>query len=942
MTQIPLQPASEDIWDKKYRLRSKSNEVVDQTIEDTYRRVAHALASVEPTNRSFWENEFYKAMNTGAIPAGRIMSNAGANAHKPNASTINCTVSNTIHDSMHGILQGVYEGGITLSAGCGIGYDFTTLRPRHAYVAGVGAKTSGALSFMNIYDSMCFTVASAGGRRGAQMGTLDVRHPDIEAFITAKREDGRLRQFNLSVLITDEFMRAVDNDEEWKLIFPVNPKEDMQGKESVWADWPVTDGYQINPSTGQVRCRVYKTVRALDLWNSIMESNYNFAEPGFILIDRYNTENNNWFCENIRATNPCFTGETLVWTDKGQKRFSDLAEDGSSVNVLTQLPNGKLVYSEMTNPRKTQKDAAIVRVHFDDGTFVDCTPSHKIFLKSGEGKEAQSLNAGDRIESVYRYRANQKGYLRLSNGADAPLEHHIPFRDIPNGYEVHHKDEIKSHNYPDNLELLEGSEHRKLHMEGANNPSIRFPERNVLLQRDHSGKNNGRYRNDIDDDKLKELRDQGLSFLTIANQVGCSEYTVMKRLGWERPSNHRVVRVEKLDIKTDVYCGTVKETGKFFIAVAENNGILVSNCGEQGLPPYGACLLGSINLTHFVVRPFEQDAYFDEELFVRVVKLFTRMLDNVVGLNGLPLEKQREEIRAKRRHGMGYFGLGSALAMLRMKYGSEESVEFTRNVTRKLAVAGLWTGVQLAKEKGEAPILKKVFMEHSGQKGRDLLLQSGYMKRLAKHEPRLVQAIREFGLRFTHHSSIAPTGTMSLSFGNNASNGIEPSFAHEYERNIIREGRNAKEAVKVYSYEALLYRSIHGQDAKLPDYFSTTDDISPEDHIKIQAAAQEWIDSSISKTVNVPSDISFEDFKNVYRLGYQKGCKGVSTFRFNPAAFQGVLVKTSDLEATKYIFKLEDGTTQEFSGNEMVEYEGQTHSAANLFDALKENTYGKF
>ena len=493
------------------------------------------------------------------------------------------------------------------------------------------------------------------------MGTLDIRHPDIEAFITAKREDGRLRQFNLSVLITDEFVKAVNEDKPWNLIFPINPKEDMTGKKFVYEKWPDTRGY-IVAADGTVKCRIYKTVRARELWDSIMQSNFNFAEPGFILIDRYNKENNNWWCENIRATNPC---------------------------------------------------------------------------------------------------------------------------------------------------------------------------------------------------------------------------------------------------------------------------------GEQGLPPYGSCLLGSINLTNFVNHPFTSSAEFDYLKFRKVVRIFTRMLDNVVEINGLPLQKQREEIFSKRRHGMGYFGLGSAMAMLGMKYGSEASIVFTSDVTMELAITGLWEGVKLAQEKGEAPILKK-----HGQEGRDKMLESGYMKRIAQQDMQLIEAIREHGIRFTHHSSIAPTGTMSLSFGNNASNGIEPTFAHEYIRNVIRAGRTTKEAVKVYSYEALLWRSMHGEEP-FPDYFCTTDDISPEDHLRIQAAAQKWIDSSISKTVNVPSNISFEDFSKIYMLGYDLGCKGVSTFRFNPEAFQGVLVKSSDLEATRYRFKVEDGTVYEYAGNEEVEYEGQPHTAANLFDALKESVYGR-
>jgi len=311
--EVPIQPVSIDIWDKKYRLKSKQGEFVDQTMDDTYSRVAKALAEVEaPEKRDYWHEKFLYALRRGAIPAGRITSNAGALEHKPATSTINCTVSGVVEDSMDGILDKVHEAGLTLKAGCGIGYEFSTLRPKGAFVAGAGAYTSGPLSFMDIYDKMCFTVSSAGGRRGAQMATFDISHPDVTDFIKAKREAGRLRQFNLSCLITKDFMEAVKADAEWKLAFPVTPKEVTldainldDDSQVVWREWPVKGKYATRDSDGKVACRVYKTIKARRLWDVIMSSTYDFAEPGFILIDRVNEMNNNWFCENIRATNPC-------------------------------------------------------------------------------------------------------------------------------------------------------------------------------------------------------------------------------------------------------------------------------------------------------------------------------------------------------------------------------------------------------------------------------------------------------------------------------------------------------------------------------------------------------------------------------------------------------------------------------------------------------------
>ncbi|HSH30978.1 MAG TPA: adenosylcobalamin-dependent ribonucleoside-diphosphate reductase, partial [Thiohalobacter sp.] len=514
---MPLQEASQDIWDKKYRLKTKNGTPVDVDIDGTHQRVARALAEVEvtPEKREFWYENFLWALRRGAIPAGRIISNAGAWEHKPATSTINCTVSGSIRDSMDNILEKVHEAGLTLKAGCGIGYEFSTLRPKGAYVAGAGAYTSGPLSFMDIYDKMCFTVSSAGGRRGAQMATFDVGHPDVLDFIRAKREHGRLRQFNLSLLITEDFMEAVKQDADWRPAFPLTEDEVEAGgidlgdpEQVVWRHWPVKNGYITN-DTGKVACRVYRALKARRLWDMIMASTYDFAEPGFILIDKVNQMNNNWFCEDIRATNPC---------------------------------------------------------------------------------------------------------------------------------------------------------------------------------------------------------------------------------------------------------------------------------GEQPLPPYGSCLLGSVNLTKFVVDPFTEHARFDWDEFRKVVGVFTRMLDNVVEINGLPLEGQRDEILRKRRHGMGFLGLGSTLTMLRMKYGAADSLEFTERVARELALEGWRQALELAQEKGPAPIMDEEFavteamldirpdLKRDGFKVGDRLpgrvfhaRYSRYMQQIAEHEPGLVQALSEVGARFTHHSSIAPTGTISLS-----------------------------------------------------------------------------------------------------------------------------------------------------------------------------------
>ncbi|MDR5866873.1 adenosylcobalamin-dependent ribonucleoside-diphosphate reductase [Halomonas koreensis] len=689
---IPLQAPSLDIWDTKYRLKDRHGRPVDADPAATRERVARALAAVE-ADPDAWLPRFRWALDNGAIPAGRIVANAGAEAVKPAVSLINCTVSRSIRDAMRDILEAVVDAGMTLKAGCGIGYDFSTLRHKGAFVFGAGAGTNGPLAFMDIYDRMCFTVASAGGRRGAQMATFDVGHPDVRAFIEAKREAGRLRQFNLSLLITDEFMEAVRADADWPLAFPLHPgeRDDVGEDELIYRDWPVIeDGYTLDDQ-GRVACRIVEVVRARELWDTIMRSTYDYAEPGFILIDQVNRMNNNWFCEQIRATNPC---------------------------------------------------------------------------------------------------------------------------------------------------------------------------------------------------------------------------------------------------------------------------------GEQPLPPEGACLLGSINLTRFVLDPFGEAPRFDWERYREVVAVFTRMLDNVVEISGLPLSGQRREIEAKRRHGMGFLGLGSALTMLKMPYGSPESLAFTEEVSRVLAVEGWKQALELSREKGMAPILAEEFeltprmlrerpeLARDGYEvgdrvpGRILHARySRYMQKIAEEAPALVAELAEHGARFTHHSSIAPTGTISLSLGNNASNGIEPSFSHRYYRNLIRAGRKTKDQVEVVSFELAAYRHVVAPEAvesDLPDYFVTADAVTPAQHVAVQAAAQAWVDSAISKTVNVPTDFAFEDFKGLYLDAYDSRLKGCTTFRFNPEAFQGVLVREEDLKNTTYVFELENGESVELAGDETVIYEGEEHSAANLFEALKEGTYGKW
>lgn len=360
---MKLQPASEEIWKIKYQLKDDKGDNIDQDIDGTFDRVATALANVEETDKEKWYKEFKWVMQNGAIPAGRIMSNAGAEGYKPATSTINCTVSGTIEDSMDDILDKVHEAGLTLRAGCGIGYSFSTLRHKGAYVKGAGAYTSGPISFMDIYDKMCFTISSAGGRRGAMMATFDVSHPDVMDFIRAKREDGKLRQFNLSLLITKEFIEAVKEEAIWDFL-AVDTKE------------------------------VVSSIPAKELWDTIMSSTYDFAEPGFILIDEVNSMNNNWWCEDIRATNPCLCGDSLVETLGGWVKLKDITEP---TIVYTMLEDGSLGTSKASASWVSKKDAPTLKITAFFGKELICTPDHRIYLRDRGWVEARDLKTGDNL-----------------------------------------------------------------------------------------------------------------------------------------------------------------------------------------------------------------------------------------------------------------------------------------------------------------------------------------------------------------------------------------------------------------------------------------------------------------------------------------------------------------------------------------------------------------
>lgn len=554
---IPLQKISTDIWDMKYRFKSADHARSDETIEDTWDRIARALSRCEGKKAGHWQGQFRHALDDFRfLPAGRILSGAGTGR---NVTLFNCFVMGTIPDSLSGIFDMLKEAALTMQQGGGIGYDFSTIRPKGSRVAGVDADASGPLSFMDVWDAMCRTIMSAGSRRGAMMGVMRDHHPDILSFIEAKRDRDRLRMFNLSVLVSDALIDAVDEDADWPLHF---------------------DG------------TVYDTIRARKLWDAIMRATYDFAEPGVIFIDRINRSNNLAWLEEIAATNPC---------------------------------------------------------------------------------------------------------------------------------------------------------------------------------------------------------------------------------------------------------------------------------GEQPLPPYGACLLGSVNLSRFIAEPFSPSARLDLDAVRSCVATAVRMMDNVIDVSNFPLRKQKEEAVNKRRLGLGVTGLGDALIMSGIRYGSPEAVEAAGAWLGAITNEAYRTSAMLASEKGAFPLFEA---EH--------YLRSPMVQALDAD----VQAlIAEHGIRNSHLTSIAPTGTISL-LANNTSGGVEPVFGYTFNRRVRQtDGTHVDEEVQDYAY--LVFRELFGSDAELPDYFVEADGLTPREHVIMQAAAQEWIDSSISKTINLPHDIDFDAFKDVYRLAYDQGCKGCTTYRPN-------------------------------------------------------------
>ncbi|MCC7049396.1 MAG: ribonucleoside reductase, partial [Alphaproteobacteria bacterium] len=927
-----LEAISQQIWEMKYRLKRPGGDPVDKTVEDSWRRVAHALAERE-REPSLWRDRFFTALEHFAfLPAGRILAGAGSGR---DVTLFNCFVMGTIPDDLGGIFQNLREAALTLQQGGGIGYDFSTLRPKGAPVKSLGAEASGPLSFMDVWDAMCRTIMSAGYRRGAMMATLRCDHPDIEAFIDAKREPGRLRMFNLSVLATDAFMEAVKSDAPWELTFGGT---------------------------------TFKSVRARELWERIMRATYAYAEPGVIFIDRINARNNLYYCETINATNPCVTADTWVQTDEGPRQVRELIgrQFVAQVNGVPHASGGQGFFPTGRKPvlRLTTRDGHCLRLTADHPVLVETAATR--FRAQTEWRKAGELKPGDRVVlgnhrasavdwpgaygsaegyllgllvgdgtlksdkaviSVWRPRPAADG-TTAAHGADsimaAALEatRQLPHRaDFAGWVPVAGRDEhrlslgavrrvaLELGMAPDDkaiapaLERCSGAFCRAF-LRGlfdtdgavlgsqAKGVSVRLaqsdPDRLGAVQRMllRLGIASTIYRDrrpagarPMPDGKggqrqyhceaQHELAIANDNLILFADRIGFSDAAKQRRLeaalaSYKRAVNRERFTAEVLAVEPDgveeVFDVRVPGINAF-----DANGIVVHNCGEQPLPPYGACLLGSVNLAQLILDPFTPQARLDDERFARIVPLAVRMMDNAIDVSRFPLPEQRHEAETKRRIGLGVTGLGDALILCGARYGSEQAVRLTEGWMRALRHRAYAASIELAKEKGAFPLFD-----------REKYLAGETVAGLDKD---LREAIAKHGIRNALVTSIAPTGTISL-LADNVSSGIEPVFSYTYRRNILMpDGTRREEQVSDYAYR--LYRRLHGENTPLTDAFVDAQHLTPGDHLTMQAAVQRYIDSSISKTINVPAAMTFDAFKDVYRQAYELGCKGCTTYRPN-------------------------------------------------------------
>ncbi len=809
----------EDVLRKRY-FRKDGNGAPVEDWPGLCGRVARALARDEAE-----ELEFRQAMEGFEfLPNTPALVNAGREKFSMSA----CFVL-PVEDSMEGIFDAVKHAALIHKAGGGTGFSFSRLRPSGSTVGTTQGVASGPCSFIRVFDTATEVTKQGGTRRGANMGVLRVDHPDILEFIGMKKEEGRLSNFNISVALTDAFMLAVRDDAPWDI---------------VW------DG------------QVVKTVSSREIWDAIVEGAWRNGEPGVLFIDKVNAGNPTPHVGEFEATNPCWTGGTKVWTIHGPQPFADLAKTGEDVPVLSQDESGMLKFEMMRAPRLTRKGAEIVRVTLDSGGSLTCTPDHGLHLTDGRKVAAGDLRSGDSLASVYRYKANQKGYLRLTNGVDMPLEHHVAVSwvswrrpEYPREH-CHHIDGDKSNSRPDNLVIMSGGVHGSQRMVGSNNPMCGvWNQRNPLFGRPVGGSMNPRYRQDLDDSLIHGMRKDGMSVKAIAKKLGCSHYTVMKRLGWSRPSekpgivNHKVVSVERLAERADVFNGTVDDTHRYFVMTGENDAVLSGNCGEQPLLPYEACVLGSVNLVGMIAT----DGGVDFPRLRCVVATGVRMLDRIIDVQHYPLPEIERMHKSNRKIGLGVMGWADLLLRLRLKYNSPEAVALAEEVMSAVSDGARAASSALAASKGVFPN-----WENSVWAGRSMPVRNATV------------------------TTIAPTGSISLIAG--CSSGVEPVFAFE-----TTQRRMDQEFSEVHPI-AKEWRKANPS-KPLPEWFAAAADVPVEWHIRMQAAFQKHTDNAVSKTVNLPNGATKEDVDRAFRLAYDLGCKGLTVYRDGSRSAQVIEAK---------------------------------------------------
>ena len=951
---MPPQQVTLDVLLEKYAKGGEKN------VEDVRRRVARALAAVEK-DPARWEPVFYAALESGFIPGGRVNSAAGTPLQ---ATLINCfvqpvgdSVSETV-DGRPGIYVALMESAETMRRGGGVGYDFSAIRPKGARVRGTDSTASGPVSYMRVFDKSCETVESAGSRRGAQMGILRCDHPDIEDFVHAK-DHGELKNFNVSVAVTDAFMRAVESDGGWELVHKQPPAPDFDGESRQRADglW------------------VYRSLPARELWRQIMESTYDHAEPGVFFVDRAYTDNNLSYVENIEATNPCVTADTWIMTGEGARQVRELVGRpftaihrgrGYRTTSAGFFPTGHKpilcvdtreghrlrVTGDHLITRATHRSRYLIEAEW--AAVSDLKPGDEILLHDhralagwpGAHTEAEGYLLGMLIgdgwltedkavlavwDAQARQEANGKwifspGIASMMNAAERAawtLPHRSDFRGwqsvVAGGRTTELRLQLTSlrdlalslgmrpgaKRITDQLEKcssdfcrgllrglfdtdgsIQGTQEKgvSVRLTQVDNENLVRAQRLLLrlgivstiyknrkpagLRLLPNGKG-GVAQYPIQ--ALHELVISGENLLRFEQVVGFDNAEKAERLryllsSYRRSLNHEgyTATVESVteDGTEDVFDVTVAEVSAF-----DANGFCVHNCGEQPLPPYGCCCLGSVNLTPFVRDPFGAKARFDFDAFGKVVRPAVRMLDNVLDATVWPLKQQQEEARAKRRVGLGFTGLGDALIMLGLRYDTEEARRMAAKISEIMRDEAYAASIELAREKGAFPLFDAA----------QYLAAPRFAARLPE---KLQSEIRKHGIRNSHLLSIAPTGTISLAFADNASNGVEPPFSWTYQR----KKRMADGSMKTYDVEDhawRLYRNLGGAMDQLPPAFVTALDISALDHMRMVAVVAPYVDSAISKTVNVPEDYPYEQFRDLYLEAWKAGLKGITTYRPN-------------------------------------------------------------